>query len=94
MGQIQIPLDTFNFSLDQEDHPDIMLNDDFQKHVAVAKFFEQAFEWDIMSYQFYPYYYASKGEWKKLVKQKEDADPLFQAFLQSGMARMGRTSGI
>jgi hypothetical protein len=77
-----------NFGVDTENHPDININDDFQKHAAVAKFFEQAFEWDIMSYQFYPYYYAAKDDWSQLVKQKEDADPLFQAFLQSGMAKM------
>ncbi len=60
----------------------------FGKHTEVVKFFEQAFDWELMAYQLYPYYYSSKNKWEALVTQKEDGDPIFQAFLQSGMARM------
>ena len=68
--------------------PQINDTDEFQKHSAVVKFFEQAFDWEIMSYQLYPYYYAAKKNWKDLIVEKEDADPIFQAFLQSGMSRV------
>ncbi|WP_299247235.1 hypothetical protein [uncultured Aquimarina sp.] len=62
-------------------------NDRLDSYAAKVKFFEQAFEWDIMSYQFYPFYWASKSKWssKYIV---ENNDPLFKAFLQSGMARV------
>ncbi len=59
----------------------------FDTHAATVKFFEQAFDWDIMSYTFYPYFYAEEASWKELFQEQDAADPLFQAFLQSGMAR-------
>jgi hypothetical protein len=59
----------------------------FQNHAATVKFFEQAFDWDIMAYVFYPYFYANENNWKDLFQSQDAADPLFQAFLQSGMAR-------
>lgn len=58
-----------------------------QNHASTVKFFEQAFDWDIMAYIFYPYFYAGKDDWKDLFQMQDAADPLFQAFLQSGMAR-------
>ena len=66
---------------------DIERDEAFQKHAATVKFFEQAFDWDIMSYIFYPYMYGDKDDWRDLFQQQEAADPIFQAFLQSGMAR-------
>ncbi|WP_053002164.1 hypothetical protein [Kordia jejudonensis] len=57
------------------------------RYAAKVKFFEQAFEWDIMSYNFYPFYWASKEKWDDLY-QVQNNDPLFKAFLQSGMARV------
>jgi methionine aminopeptidase len=56
-------------------------------YAAKVKFFEQAFEWDIMSYYFYPFYWANKEKWCELYQTQND-DPLFKAFLQSGMARV------
>lgn len=56
-------------------------------YAAQVKFFEQAFEWDIMSYNFYPFYWANKQKWGELY-QIQNNDPLFRAFLQSGMARV------
>lgn len=66
-------------------------NSEFQNHAAIVKFFEQAFEWDIMAYTYYPYFYANEGvenkNWIDLFQSTDAADPIFQAFLQSGMAR-------
>lgn len=62
-------------------------DENLDNYAAMVKFFEQAFEWDIMSYNFYPFYWANKENWaKKYVIQNND--PLFRAFLQSGMARV------
>lgn len=52
-----------------------------------AKFMEQAFEWNLMTYKFLPYFYARKSQWKMLY-QLENADPQFLTFLQAGMARI------
>jgi len=41
-----------------------------------------------MSYMFYPYFWADKNDWKELFQLQDAADPLFQSFLQSGMARV------
>jgi hypothetical protein len=52
------------------------------------KFIEDAFDWDIMAYLFYPYYWAEKNEWPTLIKETSSADYIFQSFVQSGMARV------
>ncbi len=52
-----------------------------------VKFMEQAFEWHNMVYLFYPYFWGRKRNWK-VVKNHEDVDPLFTAFLQAGFARV------
>ena len=59
----------------------------FQNHAAAVKFFEQAFDWEIMAYIFYPYFYAKENNWESLFQEQDAADPIYQAFLQSGMAR-------
>ena len=54
---------------------------------SFAKFMEQAFEWNLISYNFYPYYWANKDEWKDLY-QFESNDAVFRSFMQAGMARV------
>lgn len=57
------------------------------KYSAFVKFMEQAFEWEILSYHLYPYYWGKKSRWTEMY-QSDDTDPLFRSFLQSGMARV------
>ncbi|MCF8462132.1 MAG: hypothetical protein K9G46_15525 [Flavobacteriales bacterium] len=57
-------------------------------HAKYAKFMETAFDWGIFSYEFLPYYWAECSKWKDLIKEQSSADYLFQAFLQSGMAKI------
>ena len=59
-----------------------------EAYSAKVKFFEQAFEWDLMSYYFYPFYWADKTKWQSMYCVEELDDPIFRAFLQSGMARV------
>jgi hypothetical protein len=59
----------------------------FASHADKVRFFEAAFEWELMSYIFYPYFWADEAEWKNMFGQ-EDGDPLFKAFLQSGMGKV------
>ncbi|MBL7790313.1 MAG: hypothetical protein JNL75_10835 [Chitinophagales bacterium] len=65
----------------------VMQNKSLEDYASKVKFLEQAFEWEIMGYQFYPFYWAAKGKWDDLYKQ-ETSDKLFTKFLQSGMARV------
>ncbi|NYA70103.1 hypothetical protein HZF10_04165 [Flavobacterium sp. MAH-1] len=58
-----------------------------ETYAATVKFFEQAFEWDLMSYHFYPFYWSQKDKWQEKYLEQND-DPLFRSFLQSGMARV------
>lgn len=59
-----------------------------ETYAAKVKFFEQAFEWNLMSYNFYPFYWAQRSKWQDLYNVEEQDDPIFRAFLQSGMARV------
>ncbi|MDH5414820.1 MAG: hypothetical protein OEW87_11835, partial [Flavobacteriaceae bacterium] len=68
--------------------PIVKQNPLYDKYSSHVKFFEQAFDWEIMSYLFYPYYWADQCKWIELFQSKDAADPIFQAFLQSGMARI------
>lgn len=67
--------------------PEVIQNEELESYAEFIKFFETAFHWEILSYIFYPYYYNSKCEWSELLQTKSD-DPIFQAFLQSGMAKI------
>lgn len=54
---------------------------------AYVRFFMQAFEWENMSYLFYPYYWARAAKWRELLSL-EDVDAQFQKFLTAGFARV------
>ena len=65
----------------------VVLSDDLDKYTATAKFLEQAFEWSIMDYTFYPYYWADRKDWQEMYLT-ENIDVLFRGFLQAGLARV------
>ena len=67
--------------------PEIRQNEGLERYAEMARFFETAFQWELMSYTFYPYYYNPKCIWYELMQTKSD-DPIFEAFLQSGMAKV------
>ncbi len=65
----------------------LKLDDNLDAYTSLAKFMEQAFEWTVMDYTFYPYYWASRSHWQEMYLT-EETDPLFRNFLQAGMARV------
>ena len=65
----------------------VRLGEDLDRYTAKAKFLEQAFEWNIMDYTFYPYFWADRKDWQEMYLS-ENTDPLFRSFLQAGMARV------
>lgn len=65
----------------------VNLDQNMDNYGSFAKFMEQAFEWDMMSYNFYPFYWGNKAEWKDLY-QFDSNDAIFRSFMQAGMARV------
>lgn len=54
---------------------------------SYVQFVEQCFDWNLITYLFYPYFWGRKCNWQKIY-QLDDVDPLFLAFLQAGYARV------
>lgn len=63
---------------------------DFEEALAegkYAQFFEDAFEWDKMVYEYLPYYWSRRSTWvEKMLTQ--DNDPLFNSFLKASFAKV------
>ncbi|MCU5086969.1 hypothetical protein OCA23_27140 [Bacillus cereus] len=51
------------------------------------RFFEQAFEWENITFLFYPYFWANKTTWYERF-DFEDTDPLFSNFVKAGAVRV------
>lgn len=54
---------------------------------SYIRFFENAFEWEQMTYLFYPYFWGRKQYWNQR-SGMEDTDPQFAEFLKAGFARV------
>ncbi|GEM_PF-1510869 len=61
----------------------------------LIRFFEQAFEWPLMTYLFYPYFWGKRqAGWKEgptwidKITNIQDVDPLFEKFLKAGAVRV------
>lgn len=52
-----------------------------------VRFFEQAFEWEHITYFYYPYFWGWKSAWHKHMLL-DDVDPQFSDFLRAGAARV------
>ncbi len=66
---------------------EVNVDQKLDNYASFAQFIEQAFEWEIMSYKFYPFYWGKREEWKDLY-QYENNDPLYRSFMQAGLARV------
>lgn len=72
---------------DPKCNPPIFDNCNVIQNGPMVEFLEKAFEWDNLTYELYPYYYAKRCSWIDLLNVT-DNDPKFQQFLQSGAARI------
>lgn len=52
-----------------------------------VRFFEQAFEWEHVTWVTYPYFWGRKPLWDERIAY-EDTDPLFNQFLKAGYCRV------
>ncbi len=57
------------------------------EQMPYVRFFEQAFEWEHITYSFYPYFWGWKQAWNKRMLL-DDTDPHFADFLRAGAARV------
>lgn len=85
-GQFFQSFNAVNNNVPPLGYPEIIPNKAFEegKHI---QFFEQAFEWEQMTYVFYPYFWGRKPNWV-MIKSINDTDPIFTHFLQAGAARI------
>ncbi|AFQ19605.1 hypothetical protein P9Y62_02515 [Bacillus thuringiensis] len=67
-------------------HPEVDIYEAL-KEGPIVQFFEQAFEWEQMTYIYYPYFWGRKKNWIE-VSKISDPDPLFMQFLNAGYARV------
>lgn len=65
----------------------VTVDKEMDDYGSFAKFMEQAFEWNNISYNFYPFYWGNRGDWDELY-QYETNDPTFRSFMQAGLARV------
>ncbi len=75
-----------NFNSMSGEPPEIDLVDAAEEGRFI-QFFEQAFEWEQITYLFYPYFWGRKDKWVTN-STTFDNDPLFTKFLQAGAARI------
>jgi hypothetical protein len=66
--------------------PDFDIFDAFSEG-KIIQFFEQAFEWENITYLFYPYFWGRYAEWINKLKMS-DTDPLFNKFMQAGSCKV------
>ena len=52
-----------------------------------VRFFEQAFEWEQMTWLTYPYFWGRKSQWRERLSYA-DPDPVFNQFLKAGYCRV------
>lgn len=69
-----------------DNYPEVNL-DQALVYLDKMQFFEQAFDWANLTYEFYPYYWGRKEFWLDKYVMK-DSDPMFEAFLRAGSARV------
>jgi hypothetical protein len=54
---------------------------------AYVRFFEQAFEWENLTWITYPYFWGQKSQWENKILI-EDTDPVYRDFLKAGYVRV------
>ncbi len=61
--------------------------DNAVKQGPIVRFFEQAFEWEEMTWTLYPYFWGRKSHWFRRIDYEDEGDPEFEKFIRAGFAR-------
>lgn len=64
------------------------LLDPAERKGRYIQFLEQAFEWQELSWIFYPYFWATTPKWVDMTSRNDTTDPTLTAFLRAGSARI------
>jgi hypothetical protein len=67
-------------------YPEMFLKE-AEEEGKFVQFFEQAFNWNLITYIFYPYFWGKKCSWGDKIKE-EAGDLIFEKFLQAGSCRV------
>lgn len=88
IGDVWRSYEQFNAMYDnmQYGYPEFWIQE-AQTEGKIIQFFEQAFEWNNMTYKFYPYFWGRKSKWPETFL-KDDTDANFTDFLKAGAARI------
>lgn len=73
-------------SADSDGLPRINLHEN-EAEGPYVRFFEQAFEWEHMTWVTYPYFWGRKSQWRSRIAYEDD-DPMFNDFLKAGYCRV------
>ncbi|MCF8299303.1 MAG: hypothetical protein K9J13_17270 [Saprospiraceae bacterium] len=71
-----------NYIVGQEYTPNCCLD---STNAEKARFIENTFDWNNLTYELFPYFYADKDCWSQIL-DLSDSDPRFEAFLQASYA--------
>ncbi len=69
-----------------DNYPQINIDNAIDNATAI-EFFENAFDWKNITYEFLPYFWARRERWVDLLPL-ENNDPIFEQFLKAGAARV------
>ena len=59
-----------------------------KEHAIDVRFFQNAFEWQNMTYIFYPYFWGRSASWANRLLEFGDPDPNLSTFLKAGAVRV------
>ena len=60
--------------------------DEAEEQGKIIRYWEQALDWNLMTYLFYPYFWSAKCAWADKIAE-DSGDGLFDKFMQAGAAR-------
>lgn len=69
-------------------HYELQLSKKLDLDCQYVKFLEQAFDWELMTAIFYPYFYAQKKEWRERMFNDNFGKQNFKSFLNAGWSRL------
>ena len=71
----------------RSDGEPILNMEEAAEEAPLIRFFEEAFEWERITYKFYPYFWGRKSRWHDSLAEDSE-DPLFRSFLRAGAAKI------
>jgi hypothetical protein len=77
-----------NHYKEENGYYELQLSEKLDLDSQYVKFLEQAFDWELMTAIFYPYFYARKEQWHTRMLDNTAGKQNFKAFLNAGWSRV------